>query len=117
MSWLLVKAYPLAAFLAIHTRGTWVELFSNGYRPRTLVLWVAWFATYFAKTARHLCLAITPHILHRRQRLAGRGLNVRSIGAIAAAASSGRPRKASQRRAPMSWPRKPDEISQLISTA
>lgn len=27
---------------------TWMELFSNAYRRRTLVIWVAWFATYFA---------------------------------------------------------------------
>jgi putative MFS transporter len=27
---------------------TWLELFSNAYRRRTLVIWVAWFATYFA---------------------------------------------------------------------
>jgi MFS transporter, putative metabolite:H+ symporter len=27
---------------------TWLELFSPTYRRRTLVIWVAWFATYFA---------------------------------------------------------------------
>jgi putative MFS transporter len=29
-------------------RATWAELFSAVYRRRTLVIWVAWFATYFA---------------------------------------------------------------------
>jgi putative MFS transporter len=29
-------------------RATWAELFSTVYRRRTLVIWVAWFATYFA---------------------------------------------------------------------
>jgi MFS transporter, putative metabolite:H+ symporter len=28
--------------------GTWLELFSPAYRRRTLVIWAAWFATYFA---------------------------------------------------------------------
>jgi putative MFS transporter len=32
----------------IAKRGTWTELFSIAYRRRTLVIWVAWFATYFA---------------------------------------------------------------------
>lgn len=30
------------------TAATWMELFSPTYRQRTLVIWVAWFATYFA---------------------------------------------------------------------
>jgi MFS transporter, putative metabolite:H+ symporter len=34
--------------IVIAKQGTWVELFSNSYRRRTLVIWVAWFATYFA---------------------------------------------------------------------
>src|SRR5215469_2474207 len=33
---------------AIAERATWSELFSLAYRRRTLVIWVAWFATYFA---------------------------------------------------------------------
>ncbi len=32
----------------IARHGTWMELFSKAYRRRTLVIWVAWFATYFA---------------------------------------------------------------------
>lgn len=32
----------------IAKHGTWMELFSKAYRRRTLVIWVAWFATYFA---------------------------------------------------------------------
>jgi MFS transporter, putative metabolite:H+ symporter len=32
----------------IAKHGNWMELFSNAYRQRTLVIWVAWFATYFA---------------------------------------------------------------------
>jgi MFS transporter, putative metabolite:H+ symporter len=28
-------------------RGAWMEMFSSAYRQRTLVIWVAWFATYF----------------------------------------------------------------------
>jgi putative MFS transporter len=33
---------------AVAKRATWSELFSLAYRRRTLVIWVAWFATYFA---------------------------------------------------------------------
>ncbi len=32
----------------IARHSTWMELFSGAYRRRTLVIWVAWFATYFA---------------------------------------------------------------------
>ncbi len=32
----------------IARHSTWMELFSGVYRRRTLVIWVAWFATYFA---------------------------------------------------------------------
>jgi putative MFS transporter len=39
------EAAPKAA---VAERGTWLELFSDVYRRRTLVIWVAWFATYFA---------------------------------------------------------------------
>jgi putative MFS transporter len=33
---------------AVANRAMWSELFSRAYRRRTLVIWVAWFATYFA---------------------------------------------------------------------
>jgi putative MFS transporter len=33
---------------AVAKGATWSELFSLAYRRRTLVIWVAWFATYFA---------------------------------------------------------------------
>src|SRR3984893_208657 len=33
---------------AAANRAMWSELFSRAYRQRTLVIWVAWFATYFA---------------------------------------------------------------------
>jgi putative MFS transporter len=41
---------PVAAApkTAAAQRATWAELFSIAYRRRTLVIWVAWFATYFA---------------------------------------------------------------------
>jgi MFS transporter, putative metabolite:H+ symporter len=32
----------------IAKQATWMELFNPAYRGRTLVIWVAWFATYFA---------------------------------------------------------------------
>jgi MFS transporter, putative metabolite:H+ symporter len=32
----------------IAKHGNWMELFGKAYRRRTLVIWVAWFATYFA---------------------------------------------------------------------
>jgi MFS transporter, putative metabolite:H+ symporter len=43
---------PLPAIEAIPRmvtakRGAWTELFSSAYRRRTLVIWAAWFATYF----------------------------------------------------------------------
>jgi putative MFS transporter len=43
---------PLPAIAAVARtvtakRGTWTELFSSAYHQRTLVIWVAWFATYF----------------------------------------------------------------------
>jgi putative MFS transporter len=34
--------------MLIARHSTWMELFSGVYRRRTLVIWVAWFATYFA---------------------------------------------------------------------
>ncbi len=37
-----------AAPTVVAKRATWMELFSPVYRRRTLVIWVAWFATYFA---------------------------------------------------------------------
>jgi len=40
-----VEASPRTV-VAKHAR--WTELFSPAYRRRTLVIWVAWFATYFA---------------------------------------------------------------------
>src|SRR5262249_17383877 len=39
-----VEATPMTA---VASRATWSELFSLAYRRRTLVIWVAWFATYF----------------------------------------------------------------------
>jgi putative MFS transporter len=46
------KPLPPAAGAAPRTvvakQATWTELFSPAYRRRTLVIWVAWFATYFA---------------------------------------------------------------------
>jgi putative MFS transporter len=40
---------PEAAPRTVAARqSTWMELFSGTYRRRTLVIWVAWFATYFA---------------------------------------------------------------------
>jgi putative MFS transporter len=40
---------PVGAVLSriIVKPATWMELFSATYRQRTLVIWVAWFATYF----------------------------------------------------------------------
>jgi putative MFS transporter len=40
---------PVAAAprTVIAAHGAWRELFSTAYRRRTLVIWVAWFATYF----------------------------------------------------------------------
>jgi MFS transporter, putative metabolite:H+ symporter len=40
-----VEAAPRAV---IAKHGNWMELFGKAYRRRTLVIWVAWFATYFA---------------------------------------------------------------------
>jgi putative MFS transporter len=37
-----------AAARIVARHATWMELFSAAYRQRTLVIWVAWFATYFA---------------------------------------------------------------------
>jgi putative MFS transporter len=37
-----------AAARVVAKHATWMELFSPAYRRRTLVIWVAWFATYFA---------------------------------------------------------------------
>ncbi len=39
------EAAPAAAVVK---HAAWMELFSPAYRRRTLVIWVAWFATYFA---------------------------------------------------------------------
>src|SRR5215471_18062103 len=36
-----------AAGAVVAKQATWMELFSAVYRRRTLVIWVAWFATYF----------------------------------------------------------------------
>jgi MFS transporter, putative metabolite:H+ symporter len=44
------KPLPAAAATARTVsakRGAWMELFSSAYCRRTLVIWVAWFATYF----------------------------------------------------------------------
>src|SRR5215467_12969191 len=43
-----LPAVEAAPRTASPKQATWTELFSPAYRRRTLVIWVAWFATYFA---------------------------------------------------------------------
>jgi len=40
--------FEAAPRIVVAKKGRWTELFSPAYRQRTLVIWVAWFATYFA---------------------------------------------------------------------
>jgi putative MFS transporter len=43
-----LPAVEAAPRTVIAGHGNWMELFGKAYRRRTLVIWVAWFATYFA---------------------------------------------------------------------
>ena len=43
-----LPAVEAASRTVVAKQATWLELFSPAYRRRTLVIWVAWFATYFA---------------------------------------------------------------------
>jgi putative MFS transporter len=43
----LLPSVEAAPRTVIAGHGNWMELFSKAYRRRTLVIWVAWFATYF----------------------------------------------------------------------